>query len=225
MFVVNYTRVFTLENGLALTPFMGWNSWNHWRCAMNESVIRPTAGAVKSSGMAAVGYQYVSLDECRVLPKCDGKNRPVADPNKFPSKHSRITFTRAIVIRHLLERRKRDVHLSWCRLAWIWWWQWSGRGGWSAQTSYYHLTDLHLNTSLLAVSCYCFATCQERCRMYKLVTTDYHMTNHFSLRCAIKSSGNISHQYQSRNTVDLTNQELIAQSTQSRPSSESYILR
>jgi alpha-galactosidase len=73
------------DNEMALTPFMGWNSWNHWKCAMNESVIRDTAAALRNSGMAAVGYTYVSLDDCWVLPKRDSQNRPVADPAKFPS--------------------------------------------------------------------------------------------------------------------------------------------
>jgi len=44
-------------NGLALTPPMGWNSWNHFQCDINERVIRDTADAMVASGMRDAGYQ------------------------------------------------------------------------------------------------------------------------------------------------------------------------
>lgn len=34
--------VFHLSNGLALTPQMGWNSWNFFACNINETVIKET---------------------------------------------------------------------------------------------------------------------------------------------------------------------------------------
>ena len=30
----------SLNNGLARTPQMGWNSWNHFHCGVNDGVIR-----------------------------------------------------------------------------------------------------------------------------------------------------------------------------------------
>jgi hypothetical protein len=39
----------------------GWNSWNHFHCDINESVIRQTADAIVASGLAAAGYQYGTL--------------------------------------------------------------------------------------------------------------------------------------------------------------------
>ncbi len=36
----------------------GWNSWNHFHCTINETVIRQTADAIVASGLAAAGYQY-----------------------------------------------------------------------------------------------------------------------------------------------------------------------
>ena len=36
----------SLNNGLARTPQMGWNSWNHFRCGVNDSVIRAAANAM-----------------------------------------------------------------------------------------------------------------------------------------------------------------------------------
>lgn len=31
-----FTLVVCLDNGLGLTPQMGWNSWNHFGCNINE---------------------------------------------------------------------------------------------------------------------------------------------------------------------------------------------
>ena len=50
--------------GLATTPPMGWNSWNHYRCNVSDALIRAQADAMLSSGMKAAGYQYVNIDDC-----------------------------------------------------------------------------------------------------------------------------------------------------------------
>ena len=39
-------------NGLALTPPMGWNSWNKFACNVNEQVVRDTVDAMVSIGHA-----------------------------------------------------------------------------------------------------------------------------------------------------------------------------
>ena len=39
----------SLNNGLARTPQMGWNSWNHFHCGVNNSVIRGAADAMVSN--------------------------------------------------------------------------------------------------------------------------------------------------------------------------------
>ncbi|MBN1599340.1 MAG: glycoside hydrolase family 27 protein [Bacteroidales bacterium] len=51
-------------DSLALTPPMGWNSWNHFGCNVNEQLIRETAEAMVSSGMKDAGYVYVNIDDC-----------------------------------------------------------------------------------------------------------------------------------------------------------------
>jgi alpha-galactosidase len=50
-------------NGLAKTPPMGWNSWNHFEERVDDRVVRETADAMVSSGMAAAGYVYVNIDD------------------------------------------------------------------------------------------------------------------------------------------------------------------
>jgi len=71
-------------NGLALTPPMGWNSWNKFACDINEDIVRKTADAMVSSGMRDAGYQYVVIDDCW-HGKRDENGFIMADPQKFPS--------------------------------------------------------------------------------------------------------------------------------------------
>ena len=52
------------DNGVALTPPMGWSSWNTFRQKIDEQIIRETAAAMKSSGLVEMGYQYLNLDDC-----------------------------------------------------------------------------------------------------------------------------------------------------------------
>jgi len=49
---------------LALTPPMGWNSWNKIGCNVDEKTIRNMADAMVSSGMKECGYQYIIIDDC-----------------------------------------------------------------------------------------------------------------------------------------------------------------
>jgi len=52
-----------LDNGLARTPPMGWNSWNHFHCNVSAQLIRETADAMVSGGLRDAGYQYVVIDD------------------------------------------------------------------------------------------------------------------------------------------------------------------
>lgn len=49
------TEAPTRAEALALTPPMGWNSFNHFGCAITESLVRQTADAMVSSGMQSAG--------------------------------------------------------------------------------------------------------------------------------------------------------------------------
>lgn len=50
-------------NGLALTPPMGWNSYNKFRLQVSDKLIRETADALVSSGMRDAGYNYLVIDD------------------------------------------------------------------------------------------------------------------------------------------------------------------
>ena len=51
------------DNGLARTPPMGWNSWNHFRGKIDDKTVREIADAMVSSGMKKAGYVYVNIDD------------------------------------------------------------------------------------------------------------------------------------------------------------------
>ena len=76
-------------NGLATTPIMGWSSWSFVRSDPTEAKIEAQADAMKSSGLAAVGYQYVNIDDFWMACNSDGPEVNsngywVADTTKFP---------------------------------------------------------------------------------------------------------------------------------------------
>jgi len=74
-----------LDNGVARTPPMGWNSWNTFGCNINETLIRQMADAMVSSGMRDLGYQYVVVDDCWFNPNRDSAGNLQGDPSRFPS--------------------------------------------------------------------------------------------------------------------------------------------
>jgi alpha-galactosidase len=66
------------------TPPMGWNSWNTFGCNPSESLVKGVADTFVSSGMAAVGYQYVNIDDCWMSGR-DASGNLQWDTSKFPS--------------------------------------------------------------------------------------------------------------------------------------------
>ena len=75
---------FALDNGLAKTPPMGWNSWNKFGCNVSEDLIRQAADALVSSGMKDAGYQFIVIDDCWQVSR-DKEGNIVPDPQHFPS--------------------------------------------------------------------------------------------------------------------------------------------
>ncbi|MBD0734818.1 NPCBM/NEW2 domain-containing protein [Streptomyces sp. CBMA29] len=75
-----------LDNGLALTPQMGFNNWNSTGCGsqFNEAMVKGIADLFVSQGLKAAGYTYVNLDDCWALPSRDASGNLVADPARFP---------------------------------------------------------------------------------------------------------------------------------------------
>src|SRR3984893_18489707 len=65
--------------GLALTPPMGWNTWNKFACNVSDELVRGMADAMVKSGMKDAGYQYVVIDDCWQVSR-DKNANIVADP-------------------------------------------------------------------------------------------------------------------------------------------------
>ena len=73
-----------LDNGLAKTPPMGWNSWNKFACNVSEELIKQIADAMVTSGMKDAGYQYIVIDDCWQVDR-DSQGNIIADSKRFPS--------------------------------------------------------------------------------------------------------------------------------------------
>jgi len=74
----------TVSMGLALTPPMGWNTWNKFACDVSDPLVRGMADAMVKSGMKDAGYQYVVIDDCWQVSR-DTNGNIVVDPQRFPN--------------------------------------------------------------------------------------------------------------------------------------------
>ena len=60
------SRALTIVGGprtLALTPPMGWNSWNSWAGNVDDPKVRASADAMIHSSLAAHGFQFINIDD------------------------------------------------------------------------------------------------------------------------------------------------------------------
>ncbi|KAG4079214.1 hypothetical protein HA402_004589 [Bradysia odoriphaga] len=83
-----------LDNGLARTPPMGWLSWERFRCntdcegdpdnCISENLFRTMADLVVSEGYAALGYEYINVDDCWLEKSRGPQGQLVADRKRFP---------------------------------------------------------------------------------------------------------------------------------------------
>ena len=69
---------------LALTPPMGWNSWNKFACDIDENLIMAIADAMEINGLKDSGYEYIVIDDCWHGER-DSLGFITADPIRFPS--------------------------------------------------------------------------------------------------------------------------------------------
>ena len=51
------------KDALALTPPLGWNSWNVWGGNVTADHVRAAADGMVTSGLAAQGYTYINIDD------------------------------------------------------------------------------------------------------------------------------------------------------------------
>jgi alpha-galactosidase len=70
---------------LAPTPPMGWSSWYHFGCGIDEALIKRTGQALVANGMAAAGYRFVNVDDCWMRHKRDADGNLIPSPTRFPT--------------------------------------------------------------------------------------------------------------------------------------------
>lgn len=63
---------------------MGWNSWNAYREKLDAQVVRDTADALVSSGLASKGYRFVNMDDTWAGGRDSVTGVLFADHKKFP---------------------------------------------------------------------------------------------------------------------------------------------
>ena len=85
LLVVIATNAFGQKNeNLALTPPLGWNSWNTFATDINEDLIKETVDAIVEHGLKDAGYEYVVLDDGWMAKQRDENGKLYGDPEKFP---------------------------------------------------------------------------------------------------------------------------------------------
>lgn len=87
--------VSSIDNGLALTPPMGWLSWQRYRCntdckaypmdCISEDLLKRQADCLVKEGYLAAGYQYITIDDCWLAETRDQQGRLQPDHSRFPN--------------------------------------------------------------------------------------------------------------------------------------------
>jgi len=69
---------------LAATPPMGWNDWAHYQCGFTAQTILSNAKALVKTGLAADGYNTVTIDDCWMQKTRDAQGNLQVDSGHFP---------------------------------------------------------------------------------------------------------------------------------------------
>ena len=92
---------FVVGDRIALTPPMGWNSWNCFAQNVSQAKVQAAADAMVSSGLVDHGWTYVNVDDCwEVRSNRPAEQRRAADGHvltnaKFPDMHAMADYIHA----------------------------------------------------------------------------------------------------------------------------------
>ena len=110
-------------NGLALTPPMGWNSWNCWGLSVDQDKVKLSADALIKSGLAEHGWTYIANRLCAsICSACRVDSATGAlvipgdareAPQYRPTRIQRAASAQPPIPINLAGRRHRDPDL-WC---------------------------------------------------------------------------------------------------------------
>jgi len=68
---------------LALTPPMGWNSWNTFRLNIHEDLVREVADIFEEKGLKEAGYEFIVIDDGWQIDR-DAEGYIMVNQEKFP---------------------------------------------------------------------------------------------------------------------------------------------
>jgi alpha-galactosidase len=91
MIVLLSSGAFALNDGQALTPPLGWNSWNWFGCSdrshgtISTQMMIQMGRAMVTSGMRDSGYRYINIDDCWAEYNRDSRGGLVSIKAQFPS--------------------------------------------------------------------------------------------------------------------------------------------
>ncbi|KAL3147731.1 hypothetical protein ABBQ32_002472 [Trebouxia sp. C0010 RCD-2024] len=77
--------VTALDNGLARTPHMGYNTWNCFGGDINEDIIKSTADIMIQTGLDKAGYEYLVIDDGWSELDRGKDDKIIASKDRFPS--------------------------------------------------------------------------------------------------------------------------------------------
>jgi alpha-galactosidase len=81
------------SDALALTPPLGWNSWNVWAAQVDDARVRAAADGMVNRGLAAQGYTYINIDDAWEGPRnADGE---ITANQKFPDMKALADYVHA----------------------------------------------------------------------------------------------------------------------------------
>jgi alpha-galactosidase len=91
------TKRFTIKCGeaIALTPTMGWNSWNCWAESVSQEKVLRSARAMVASGLARHGWSYINIDDAWQGHR-GGEFNAIQGNAKFPEMHRLCTDVHAL---------------------------------------------------------------------------------------------------------------------------------
>jgi alpha-galactosidase len=84
LFLFSVNSIAQKFDGLALTPPMGWNSWNTFKTNISGQLVKEIADEMVRSGMKDAGYTYIVLDDGWMAKERNKQGDLVPDPAKFP---------------------------------------------------------------------------------------------------------------------------------------------
>ncbi len=74
-----------LKDRQALTPPMGWNSWNHFGAGLTEAKFKAIADAFVTTGLKDAGYSFLVIDDGWMQSARDAAGNLVPVPSKYPN--------------------------------------------------------------------------------------------------------------------------------------------